>query len=590
MKCKAYKLTILMTLVLSIIWVQTGGAAVVAATNPTVKMSLNGEVLNLPGYGDGLALRQGTAYIQLYSLMVILDGNLKWDENTLTAIAQYMDKKIQFKINSDECVTDGQTIKLGYSTFAYHNCLMVPLRSVCEIFGIKLDWNALNQTVNLDIPGLINSERLYNAAIPAQIAFINHGHLYIMDGNQPGSTPVLINRKGENEIIGWSADGQWLAYLNSPVRYNSSGEQYLWVVKADGSQTTEIDSHPVFNNLTSSIPKWSPINSSLAFVARESANSYDCISGINISSYQDGKWILRNIPASNKSDSVSDLAWAPDGQSLAISVPGQNNKGMRIERLRLSGQSSILLEDNKAMQQEEPNYLGIYSASGMKWSPDGRYLAYYLCPQSASMTCDGTNLQILDTHSTGHRIDLGCGLAYSDWLAWSHDSTKLAYIKGAGREAFTNKKLVIADLGQNKPKFTECTPSGQVDVQPMWVPDSNTLLFCRGADNEKFDYTSGEFMVPGQSIWQRSANGEMKAVSSGSPESADYAPTISDDSQNLIYLHLNEENKGSLYLRNITADKIGSSEHKIVDLCGVSVGFYGNYLPRWFSVYWTIFK
>lgn len=64
-----------------------------AATNPTVKMSLNGEVLNLPGYGDGLALRQGTAYIQLYSLIVILDGNLKWDENTLTAIAQYMDKK-----------------------------------------------------------------------------------------------------------------------------------------------------------------------------------------------------------------------------------------------------------------------------------------------------------------------------------------------------------------------------------------------------------------------------------------------------------------------------------------------------------------
>lgn len=588
MKCKVFKMTIFMALLLSIIWVQNGGTAVAAATNPPVKMNLNGEVLNLPpGYGDGLTLKQGTACIQLSSLMVILEGDLNWDKNTLTATAQYMGKEIQFMINSDECVTDGQTIKLGCSTFAYHNRLMVPLRSVCEIFGIKLDWDALSQTVNLDVPNLLKTERLYNPAIPAQIAFINHGHLYIMDGNQPGSAPLLINGRGENEIIGWSADGQWLAYLNNPVRYNFSSEQYLWVVKADGSQSAKIDSHPVFNNLTSSIPKWSPINNSIAFIVRESANSYDCISGINISSYQDGKWILQNISASDKSDSVSDLAWAPDGKSLAVSVPAQKNKGMRIERLSLSGQSSLLLED-KTNQQDRANCLGIYSASGMKWSPDGRYLAYYLCPQSASMTCDGTDLQVLDTHSTSDPVDLGCGLAYSDWLAWSQDSTQLAYIKGSGREAFTNKKLVIADLGQNKPDIIECTPSGQVDVQPVWVSDSNSLLFCRGADNKKFDYNGSGVMVPGQCIWQRAASGGLKAISSGSPDTADYAPTISNDSRNLIYLHLNEENKGSLYLRNITDDKINSSEHKIVDLCGGSAGFYGNYLPRWFSVYWTL--
>lgn len=585
MKCNVYKVTAVMIIALSIIWLQAGGTAAMAADNPTVKMSLNGEVLNLPG-SDGLTFRQGTAYIQLYSLMVILEGNLNWDKSTLTATAQYMDKEIQFKINSDECVVDGQAIKLGGTTFTYYNRLMVPLRSVCEIFGIKLDWDMLNQTANLDVPGLLKTERLYNPAIPARIAFINHGHLFIMDGNEPGSAPLLINQKGENEIIGWSADGQWLAYLNSPIRYNYSGGQYLWVVKVDGSQNTQLDPRPVFNNATSSIPQWSPIDSSIAFVARKSVDTYDGIPGVNISSYQDGKWILRNLSASDKSDSVSGLAWAPDGQSLAVSVPVQKNKGMRIERLSLSGQSSLLLEDEKFMQQDKADYLGIYSASSMKWSPDGRYLAYYLCPQSASLTCDGTDLQVLDTHLTGNPIDLGCGLAYSDWLTWSSDSTQLAYIRGCGREAFTNKQLVIADLAQNKLEI-ECTPSGQLDVQPVWAPASDTLLFCRGAENKNFDYTGSGVMVPGQRIWQRSASGEMKVISSGSPDSADYAPAISDDSQYLIYLHLTEANKGSLYWQN-TADKTSPSEGKIVDLSGGSAGFYGNYLPRWFSVYWGL--
>ena len=588
MKCLTYKMTALMILVLSITFFQAGGTAAIAADDPAPKMTLNGEILNLPG-SDGLILKQGTAFIQLSSLMNILEGNLHWDKDTLTASARYKDKEIQFKINSDQCVVNGQTIKLGCTTFTSHNSLMVPLRTVCNLFSVKLDWNEPSQTVNLDVPGLLKTERLYDPAIPARIAFLNHGYLFIMDGNQPGSAPLLINQKGENQIIGWSADGQWLAYLNSPMRNDYSGGEYIWVVKADGSQNTQIDPHPVFNNLASSVPKWSPIDNSIAFVARESIDSYDCIPGVNITSYQDGKWTLRNISASGDSDSVSDLAWAPDGQSLAVSVPAQKNKGMKIERLSLSGQSTLLLAINKKTgQEEEVDYLGTYSASSMEWSPDGRYLAYYLCPQSASMTCDGTDLQILDTSSTGAPIDLGCGLAYSDWLSWSPDSTQLAYIKGGGREAFTNKKLVIADLHQNKPKIIECTPSGQVDVQPVWMSASNTLLFCRGAENNQFDYGGSGVMVPGQRIWQRTASGEMTAISGGSMDSADYAPTVSDDCRSLIYLHLNEENKGSLYLRNLNDSNSGSAEGKIVDLSGGSIGFYGNYLPRWFSVYWSL--
>lgn len=585
-KCAGYCLAfLLLSLVLAGLPVRTPAAE--AKQDAQLKLSLNQEELALPT--DDLTNRQGVTFIQLYQLMDILDGSVAWQPDTATVVAQWQGITMSFKNDADYCVQSGRKIKLGGRSFLLHNRLMVPLRSVCEQYGIKLDWDEQQWMINLQVPDFFQSKRLYNPSIPAQIAFLNHDHLFIMDGSKPGAEPVLVSQGGVNQIVGWSADGQWLAYLNTPLKNSYYGEQYLWVVKADGSGAMQIDHHPLANSYITNNPEWSPRENTLAYLIRESVGSYETLPGVYFASYRDGQWTHNHLDVTNSSARIFDLAWTPDGASLAVSVPATDTAGPRLERLALSGQSDCLLQiDQDRSPEGSANQApGVsWGACSMKWSPDGRYLTYYLCPGSASMTADGTELFVLDTVSPSQTIDLGSSLAYGDWLAWSGDSTQLAYIKGYGRDVIVNKNLTVVDLRNQTVQIKDVSQSGQADVRPFWMPGSTALLFCRGTENkEMFNYNRPGVLVPGQRIWQKSATADKAAIlSSGPDDSADYAPSVSPDGKMLVYLQLRDKNQGSICLQNLN----GTTRcDKIVDVNGYFGGFYGNYLPDCYCIYWT---
>ncbi len=412
--------------------------------------------------------------------------------------------------------------------------------------------------------------RIGDQTVPAQIAFTSDGLLYVMDASKRGAQPVAVTKKGGAGILGWSHDGKWLLY-----RYSDSKEWYetgqtLWAVRADGSGAVQVDDRPIESAF------WSPVANTVAYVTErdQSHNSEARLAEVA----EDGRVTVR--PLLPASEEVADLAWSPDGKSLAVSLPRSPRHPTQIDRVTPDGKRTLLWTTGEPLGAGQTDDLYIWAAVGLTWSPDGKRLVYYLHPNSGSLTADGVGIQLLDVN-TGKTTDIGEGLTYRQWLAWSPDSARLAFVRGGPREATTNKQLAFAEAGG---RVVPAGKPGFVDTQPVWTRlQPYDLLFVRGKDTTAWEgKPQAGVLVPGQRVWMRTADGEQRLVTTGPEETADYYPQLSADGSTLLFLRLTAYDKGSLYLQPYPA---GEAREWVRGLIGTP-GYYGNYYPAWVEVYW----
>lgn len=515
------------------------------------------------------------------SLAESLRARVDWDPATETVTIACGSRSVKLVDGSNEALLNGEPVPLDVPARVVENRFLAPLRFLAESLGATVQWNCIEQKARIISAPPERPERVCNSSFPAKVALINNGHLWLVDGVRAGAAPVRITSAGNAEIVGWSPDGRWLMYLHRDAQDSWSKPPYLWVVKADGTGAFQVDRRPVADT-----PAWSPLADAIAYGTRDPDQEHAPDGNLKIAVFDSSDssaageaTVTVLLP---EHSNVASFAWAPDGQSIAVSLPRNKEQPLLINRITLEGQSANLFTYSEPNTTEDIFYTR--SASGLQWSPDGRYLAFYLEPGSASLAADGAAVQVLDLQQSDRLLDLGGGLKYAQWLAWSPDSARLAYIAGGGRDATVNKRLHLADL-RNGGKITDCGSAGQVDTQPVWSPHKPySLLFCRG--KEGGEWAGGdnfpEVLVPGQRIWLKTDGGEVKSLTSGPADTADYAPKLSPDGETLAYLRLNRFDSGSLCLKLLT----GGQEMELISGLTGDHGYYGNYYPEWLSIYW----
>lgn len=191
-------------------------------------------------------------------------------------------------------------------------------------------------------------------------------------------------------------------------------------------------------------------------------------------------------------------------------------------------------------------YEYLWSASGLEFSPDGRYLAYCLNSNAVSFSMDSVELQVTDLQ-TGQPIDLGKGTLAADWFAWSPDSKQLANIVGEGRWPTTNKKLQV--LNTENGQITDYSQQGELDTDPVWTSQQPWhLVFYRGSENPDWGSIDSGLPVPGQRILMQSGS-QAAPLTTGTANTEDEIAGVSPDGQYLAYLRLSDPDHGALCLK-----------------------------------------
>lgn len=165
------------------------------------------------------------------------------------------------------------------------------------------------------------------------------------------------------------------------------------------------------------------------------------------------------------------ISWDPTGTRLALvrNIPGARFEERAHNAVWVWNSDGQLREMYEATGPE--GYVG-----GVEWSPDGRWIVARELPLiSNSVSADGWKLLLIEVDS-GRVSDLGTVIGGA-WRQWSPRG-ELAYIRGAGRETWRDKRLVVVSPDGTHREVALPDPS-YVQLAPAWST-SGDLAFVIG--------------------------------------------------------------------------------------------------------------
>jgi len=265
---------------------------------------------------------------------------------------------------------------------------------------------------------------------------------------KPNHTPSLLYPEMKVGVLGFSRDGQWVAYGHkAPTGYE------LWRARADGTDKVQLTT--AFDWIY--IVRFSPDGRKIAIMAVQPHGLYK-IYWVSA----DGS-ALHEIPGPNLVQ--ADPTWSPDSQSIMFGLPPELFGGGGSEVVR-----HLYLYDLRSDKTTE-----VHGSTGLfspRWSPDGRYIA--------AMTADLQGMSLLDTTTSEWR---SLTRHSTDNPFWSLDSTWV-YFNDIGSTGLWRIHVGdgrLEELGPIPlpPGYTFCRAEA-------FAPDETAVLRCADSRTDIF--------------------------------------------------------------------------------------------------------
>jgi Tol biopolymer transport system component len=221
-----------------------------------------------------------------------------------------------------------------------------------------------------------------------------------------GGPPRVLSAMGDHDVFdyaGWSANGQWIAFVAGDFDEETNGPVHLdlYVARPDGSGLRRLTADDVScpNAPPCLHPLWSPRGGHIAFSGPAGVDVLDA---------------LAQRPARRRLLGAPDVwlgGWAPDGKRLVI--------GRDVRSDDAPVRTSLLVLDvatrRTRLVTTQPG-----SIDEAVWSPDGRRIAF-------TRTLDDLSQVYVVAAGGGAAQRLSNGTADEAHASWSPDGAQIAY-------------------------------------------------------------------------------------------------------------------------------------------------------------------
>jgi TolB protein len=199
----------------------------------------------------------------------------------------------------------------------------------------------------------------------------------------------------------WSRDGTQIAYLQlhcqDPLGHEDPLCADLWVIRPDGSGRRRLSASGVDESQSAtSLYSWAPDGRSIVYVSVHGLVVVDVATGRS------------RLLAPRKGRIENYPAWSPDGRTIMFSLQRAPGRISDLVAVAPDGSGLHTLRRADAME--------------LRWSPDGRHIAYLA---SRSRNDLGWDVIVLDADGS-HARRLGTASDYQT-LVWSPDSSSVLF-------------------------------------------------------------------------------------------------------------------------------------------------------------------
>ncbi|WP_219838065.1 hypothetical protein [Paenibacillus sp. R14(2021)] len=253
----------------------------------------------------------------------------------------------------------------------------------------------------------------------------------------------------------WSSDGRYIAYTRG------EDERGLWLLERQSgkSHLAAPDGGRQF--------QWSPLHNQLAYSKEEK---------LFVVGVEEGAEPIEVASA------IGSFSWLPDGSGFLVSSAAEllpdGWTPVVISRILLQpGSADPVQSEQLHVLPKQINELIVVGTSRFKWSASGRWIAFLAMP-TASLSADSNTLCVLSADGK-QLITLDQMAKNEQWFQWSPAgdrlaSERLAYIGGIGREAVSNKQLIVTAIPELRK--VNYTPAGFVDQSLAWYGNREIIV------------------------------------------------------------------------------------------------------------------